>query len=628
MTLTSLSLTCALAAFSLAGISRMAGGQEFASTQTQSVGAWTPLNRLSPEAIGYALLLSDGTVMAQGYANSTWYRLTPDAKGSYVNGSWTTLAPMHDTRLYFFAQLVKDGRVVLGGGEYGTGGPKSEFYQPATDTWTSIVSPGVNWFDGNSEILPNGNVVTAPVFGEPGTLIFDLASSTWSQGSGMLGGQDEAAWVKLPDQSILTIDPFGTNTERYIPALNRWVRDSICPIQLFGFGGELGGGYLLPNGKAIFFGATSHTAIYTPSGTNLPGTWVVGPDLPNSLGQVDAPAAMMPNGKILLALGTTSGFGGVSYWYEYDYVSNTFTQVGCPGGGNSFGAAEFIETLVDLPDGTILQTGISQQLYVYTPAGKQLASGMPVDRSVIPNRDGSFHVPGTLFNGICEGAAYGDDWQMNTNFPIAPLTDARGNIYYAKTYNWSSTGVQTGNQPVTTEMSLPVGLPKTQYQLQIIANGIASDPVPLLSGYAASAVFLNLGVNGHGSVSDILKVDGNCYSGTSVLFAGSQTVNVEADFNLPEGVVPSAISVICSAAAVPGTSALPFIYDWTQGQFVYLNQAVALSATQTQLVGTTTLPSQRYIGPNGKVRVIIKSVFPNHQGPTPFTVQIDQLTIG
>jgi len=35
--------------------------------------------------------------------------------------------------------------------------------------------------------------------------------------------QDEASWVKLPDDSILTIDPFGTLSERYIPASNSWV---------------------------------------------------------------------------------------------------------------------------------------------------------------------------------------------------------------------------------------------------------------------------------------------------------------------------------------------------------------------------------------------------------------------
>jgi hypothetical protein len=625
---TSLALKCAITSLALTGILGLAHGQTTIKVGPEVAGAWTPLTHTAPETIGYALLLSDGTVMAQGYANNTWYRLSPDSKGKYVNGTWTKLASMHDTRLYFFAQMVKDGRVILGGGEYGSGGPKSEYYNPLTDVWTSILSPGINWIDGNSEVLPNGNVMTAPVGGEPGTLVFDLLTSSWITGAPCIGGQDEAAWVKLPDQSILTIDPFGTQTERYIPSLNQWIRDTPCPVGLYGYGGELGGGYLLPNGKVIIFGATNNTAIYTPSGTTQPGTWQVGPLIPNGLGQVDAPGAMMPNGKILLAVGTTSGFGSVSYWYEYDYLTNNFTLVPSPGGGMSYGAPEFIQTLVNLPDGTILQTGISNQLYVYTPFGPQVASGKPAVKYMLPNPDGSYHVVGTLFNGISEGAAYGDDWQTNTNFPIAKLTDAKGNAYYARTYNWSSTGVMTGSTQVSTDMSLPRNLPRGQYSLSIIANGISSDPTPFFDGFAPNNIFLNAGYNGHGTVSDVVKVDGLYYTGTSVEASGSQIVNVEADFTLPTGVVPPSLSVICSASAVKGASGLAFLYDWTTGQWVYLNQATPLGIAQTSVVASSTGSASRFIGPNGAVRAIFKAVVPDHQSPAPFTLRMDQFILG
>ena len=55
-----------------------------------------------------------------------------------------------------------------------------------------------------------------------------------------------------------------------------------------------------------------------------------------------------------------------------------------------------------------------------------------------------------------------------------------GTVYYARTYNWSSTGVMTGNTPETTEFTLPANSPptgSTAYLLVIVANGIASDPV-------------------------------------------------------------------------------------------------------------------------------------------------------
>ncbi|MCB9896534.1 MAG: hypothetical protein H6825_00895 [Planctomycetes bacterium] len=67
------------------------------------------------------LLLGDGTVMAAQNNGSTignaWYKLTPDASGSYVNGTWSTLASAHDTRLYYLSQVLTDGRVFVAGGE-------------------------------------------------------------------------------------------------------------------------------------------------------------------------------------------------------------------------------------------------------------------------------------------------------------------------------------------------------------------------------------------------------------------------------------------------------------------------------------------------------------------------------
>src|SRR5262249_43306063 len=144
------------------------------------------------------LLLSDGTVMAKGFAGggdgigNSWYRLTPDVNGSYVNGTWSTLAAMHDTRLYFSTQVLKDARVFVAGGEYGTGGATAEIYDPVPDTWTQIDPPvslinpnsGQEFFDSVSEILPDGKVLIAPVFPNVfgGTVIYDAAINSWSQG--------------------------------------------------------------------------------------------------------------------------------------------------------------------------------------------------------------------------------------------------------------------------------------------------------------------------------------------------------------------------------------------------------------------------------------------------------------
>src|SRR5690242_2592898 len=88
---------------------------------------WTPLTNLAPSAYGSGtmmMLLSDGTVMAQGDPTNTWMRLTPSAKGSYAEGTWSPLASMGTERLFFASNILPNGKVFVLGGEYS--GPQLE----------------------------------------------------------------------------------------------------------------------------------------------------------------------------------------------------------------------------------------------------------------------------------------------------------------------------------------------------------------------------------------------------------------------------------------------------------------------------------------------------------------------
>jgi alpha-tubulin suppressor-like RCC1 family protein len=442
----------------------------------QAAGTWTAVTA-PPTTFSLMLLLTDGTVMAldnSAGAGNQWYRLTPGSSGGYANGTWSALAAMSDTRLYFSSQVLTNGKVLVAGGEYGTGTATAEVYDPLANTWTHTISPIGSFSDSISKTLPGGNVLVAPAGG--GVQIYTIVLNAWGTATAAFGNQNEADWVKLPDDSILTVDAGTTNSERYIPSLSRWVHDAAVPVSLFTVSSlEEGSGHLLPNGKVFFIGGPPVTAIYTPSGTTNAGSWIAGPNIPFGLGAFDAPAAEMMNGKILCVVGNPTNFVAPSYFFEYDYVSNTFTQVNGPT-GTTDNAAPYTTAMLDLPDGTVLYQGSG--LYIYTPDGSPLAAGKPVISSFSLNSDGSFHLTGTGFNGLDVGAKYGDDKQMDSNYPIVRMTNlTSGVVYYGRTYSWSSTSVQTGSRVVTTEFTVPPGLPQGSYSLVVIANGIASAPL-------------------------------------------------------------------------------------------------------------------------------------------------------
>ena len=293
--------------------------------------------------------------------------------------------------------------------------------------------------------LPDGRVLITPV--EPAkngyTVIFDPSSNTIYSGPKLAQGDanaDEQSMVKLSDGSELTLRG-DLKSQRYIPSLNaplgEWIDDEDLPEQLFSLAlGEIGPGFLLPNGNVFFIGGPPVTAIYTPSGSTNFGSWTDGPVIPNGLGTADSSGAMMVNGKILCAVGNYLDYNAPTFFYEYDYAANSFnTNIPAPGNptpGSSDNVATFQTTMLDLPDGTVLYAHQGSDLYVYTPGSGPLAAGKPAIISVALISDGSYLLTGTGLNGISEGAAYGDDAQMDSDYPLVRLTDSSNNVYYGQ----------------------------------------------------------------------------------------------------------------------------------------------------------------------------------------------------
>jgi hypothetical protein len=480
---------------------------EALETRTLLTGTWTQVANPVPnnEVAGTMLLLSDGTVLTNatpnGGSSPNWFKLTPDSTGSYANGTWS---PIHDSgtgRLYYSSDVLPDGRIFVAGGEYtganstNTDANTGEIYDPVANTWTPIANyPENNLGDAISEVLPDGRILEGSPFSS-NTHIYDPASNTWTSGPTSLNGDifAEEGWVKLADGSILDYQIEGTQPQtgqRLVfgatDAQDQWVPAGSVPVRLDSNGGnaaivpELGPGFLLPSGNVFWVGASGNTALYAPPTAGNPtGTWTAGPVIKDAggttVGAFDAPAAVEPNGKVLIAASPIDGvnFSGPSTITEYDPATNALTRVTAPGPDLSQPA--FISRMLVLPSGQVLYTdGNESTVWLYNPDSSPNPAWAPTITSIKPNGGNSYTLTGTQLNGLTEGAAYGDDAQMATNYPIIKLTDSLGNVTFAKTTNWSSKWVATGNTPVTTDFTLPAGTAPGNYTLNVIADGVSS----------------------------------------------------------------------------------------------------------------------------------------------------------
>ncbi len=198
------------------------------------------------------------------------------------------------------------------------------------------------------------------------------------------------------------------------------------------------------------------------------------------MGAPDVPAAMMSNGKILLNViqnHPTTRLKNHIYFYEFNYLGYpNGTYLNVPGPVQPDDSLRTFDWMLDLPDGNVLLgTLYDDTCYVYTPGSGPLPAGQPIINNYL--HCSSLMLTGNLFNGISEGAMFGDDTQMVTNYPLVRLTNG-SKVYYCRTFNWNHTGVQRGSEADTVYFTLPKGLPiGPTYSLVVVANGIASDPI-------------------------------------------------------------------------------------------------------------------------------------------------------
>jgi hypothetical protein len=350
-------------------------------------GTWTDVPNLPFTKVPWGeMLMTDGTVIIEDYCTSPaqWYKLAPDSKGRYTDGTWSAIAPMPSgySPLFFAQQVLPSGNVIVNGGQYNdcklNFSDKGALYDYRSNSWTSV-SPPSGWSEiGGAEsiILPDGTYMLASCcffeIGEQalasisGTNVTWTTSQTWDcynpEGACMSG----EGFTPLPGGDVLLVDVFDhTSTSDevriYDTLAGTWseagnTADYLSSESDF----DIGPAPLTPQfgsqGTIIQFTANTTLGVndvYSVAN----GTWSSGPVMKVGSTIYDcaqASAVTLPDGNILVQASPGTYESPSAFW-EWNISSTgavTATQVNSTNTADDTFSAE--SNLLMLPTGQVL----------------------------------------------------------------------------------------------------------------------------------------------------------------------------------------------------------------------------------------------------------------------------------
>jgi hypothetical protein len=470
------------------------------------------------------LLLTDGSVLVQdagvGGEDAKIFKLTPNIKGSYVNGTWSQLASKPYIGSVSAQAVLKDGRVIIEGGEYTGYGydftltNQGAIYDPVANAWTSVAPPSffVDLYppralfapnpigDAASVVLPDGTFMLADKTSHQAALL-NLDTLNWTETgtSTKADLNDEEGWTLLPSGDVLTVDcytdfTFGlissypanpVNSESYDPATGEWssagstIQTLTDPVL-----SETGPAVLRPDGSVMAVGSSGDTSIYNSDA----GIWTLGPTLPLSaegyqFTAQDAPGVLLPDGNVLVGASggpetATSGDYSAPPVAFFEFNGQRFvTEPTIPNAAND---PSYSVSLLLLPTGQVLEVDGTNDIEIYTPSNlSNNPAWAPVIIASPPvvSPGASYPLQGVRFNGMSQACMFGDEHQCATNYPLVRIINSRTkHVFYSRTHDHSSMAVAS-NLLVSTHFDVPAGQERGPSVLQVVANGIASRPV-------------------------------------------------------------------------------------------------------------------------------------------------------
>ncbi|MBA3916272.1 MAG: hypothetical protein H0X25_20985, partial [Acidobacteriales bacterium] len=238
---------------------------------------------------------------------------------------------------------------------------------------------------------------------------------------------------------------------------------------------EIGPAVVRPDGTVWATGsnlnAPGHSAVFNPSTR----TWTAGPDFPGTNDIADGPAALEPNGLVLVPA-SPGQFKAPTTFYEY---SDATGLVAAPAPSGASSLSSYVYRFIVLPTGQIMETDGTSTVQIYTPVGNPDPSWAPAVTTVASSltRGTTYGLKGTQLNGLSEAGAYGDDAQASTNYPLVRVTNnASGHVQYFRTHDPSSRSIAPEARGQV-KFDVPATAETGASSLVVVANGNPSSPV-------------------------------------------------------------------------------------------------------------------------------------------------------
>jgi hypothetical protein len=293
-----------------------------------------------------------------------------------------------------------------------------------------------------------------------------------------------------------------------------WFCIANTPTQLWDSAShEMGPAVLRPDGTVFQAGGTNQfgsgqSAIFDSSTF----TWKAGPNFPPNLDVADGPAALLPNGNVLV-MASPGLFSSPASFYELRYGTTALVKQATVPLNAGHDSSEEGHMLI-LPSGQIYFADF-QDVEIYTPTDNLVENswyptvkdinnhavaacfsgiGYLIPPPCITISHGSTNtLDGFQLNGLSQGAAFGDDYQSATNYPLVSIVEElppcfetsscpSPRVYYCRTHDHSNMGVATGNLLVSTQFdcpNVPIGF---EGYLDVTANGISVGGAPVIVG--------------------------------------------------------------------------------------------------------------------------------------------------